>query len=153
MSAPEVRTPPIDVGLLSAFYFLEAAGSLLAMALYRYSERLDSLTVRQWTWILAPLAALLASGAYVSHCYLRSRHAGSKRFNFTLATNLLAVAILFVAGEIVVRGFAVPAPLGFSFAKTLLLPRSWEHLRARKAQLLKNGPSDISYLVRCSLLC
>jgi len=152
MSAQAAPKGLSDVGLLLAFCSLEAAGFLLAMAFYKYSDRLAFLTIRQGIWILAPLAALLASGAYASRCYLRLRHSGTRRFTFTLATSLLTVAMLLGAGEVVVRLLSVPTALGLSFARTLLLPRSWEHVRARNAELLKNAPSNLAYFVSDTLL-
>jgi hypothetical protein len=74
------------------------------------------------------------------------------RFYFSLAMNLLTLMVLFAAGEVVVRRFSVPTPLGLSFARTLLLPKSWEHVRARNAGLLQDAPANISYFVSDSLL-
>ena len=149
---PALSPPPIHVGLLLAFYTLEAAGLSCAMVLNRYWDRLPPHTIRQNVFILAPLAALLASGVYISVCYLRAGRSGTRRLNLTLATNLLAVAGLLVAGETAVRVFSRLTPLGSSFAGTLLLPRSWDHVKARNAELLKHAPSNISYFVSDSLL-
>src|SRR5256885_3217677 len=142
---PALSPPPIHVGLLSAFYTLEAAGLSCAMVLNRYWDRLPPHTIRQNVFILAPLAVLLASGVYISVCYLRAGRSGTRRLNLTLATNLLAVAGLFVAGETAGRVFSRLTPLGSSFAGTLLLPRSWDQVKARNAELLKHAPSNISY--------
>src|SRR5207245_3421797 len=48
--------------------------------------------------------------------------------------------------------FSRLTPLGSSFAGTLLLPRSWDQVKARNAELLKHAPSNISYFVSDSLL-
>src|SRR5438445_5218820 len=85
---PALSPPPIHVGLLSAFYTLEAAGLSCAMVLNRYWDRLPPHTIRQNVFILAPLAVLLASGVYISVCYLRAGRSGTRRLNLTLATNL-----------------------------------------------------------------
>ena len=60
--APEQRTA---ARLLAALYAWEAAVLALAMAFYRFSNRLGALTVRQHAWIVAPAAVLLASFAYI----------------------------------------------------------------------------------------
>jgi hypothetical protein len=95
--APEQRTA---VGLLAALYVWEAAALGLAMAGYKYSNRLGSLNARQWAWIVGPAVAFVASAAYVIYCSLQSRRSARRWFLPTVALNLLPVTIMLVAGEI-----------------------------------------------------
>ncbi|MGH9203431.1 MAG: hypothetical protein ACRD2A_19585, partial [Vicinamibacterales bacterium] len=137
---------------LIALYALEGAVFLTALALHRYYNLLSVLTIRQSLVILVPLAASLVSGVYVVGCWTRSRSSGAKQFAFTAIMNLVALAILLVAGEVMVRVFTVRTHSGSSFAGTVLLPKSWEDVRARNAELLEKARPDISYFMSDPLL-
>ena len=143
---------PADGWLFGAFYLLEGAASLLAVALYKYHDRLDTLSPRQALVLLAPLAAVIAASSFIGWTSWSANASGRRRFGLALTANLLSVTLLVGAAEVLVRLLAVDTVMGPSFAGTLLLPRSWERQRARNAALLKRAPNNISYFVPDTLL-
>jgi hypothetical protein len=151
MSTAEDSELPMEVGLLLAFYALEAAGLSFALALYKYHDRLAMLRPTQTAWLVASLLMLMASAGYIVHRYRRARRSGSKPFYFTLATNLIVVVLLAGIGEAAVRLFAQRSPLGLTFAGTLLLPKSWPETTRRNRDLLQAAPK-LAYFVEDSLL-
>jgi hypothetical protein len=151
MSAEHGPSRPA-AGLLVALYAVEGAAAALGMACYKFSDRLGSLTASEWTWIVAPAATLVAAGVFVARQAFQSRRSGHPWFALTLALNLVPVTILVAAGEATARLLAVSTPLGLSVAGTLLLPRNWDQVRARNAELLRHAPSNLSYFVHDSLL-
>jgi hypothetical protein len=135
--------------LTLALYAFEFGGFVLAMALFKYGDRLSSLTTREAVWIVVPLASLLAVGVCIVACW---RALGGERFVVTLATNVVSVVIVLALAEGLIRVVAVSGPQGVSVANTLLLPKDWDWVRSRNAGLLKNAPTNISYFVSDQLL-
>jgi hypothetical protein len=122
------------------------------MALYKYWGRFAALTLRQAVWVGAPAATLLACGVYISRAFRKSRPSNVRPFYFAVVANLIAVTVMLVAAEALVRLSTEATSLGPSVAGTLLLPRSWERLSARNAEILRDSPDDLSYFVSDALL-
>jgi hypothetical protein len=135
--------------LTLALYAFEFGGFVLAMALFKYGDRVSSPTTREAVWVLVPLASLLAVGVCIVAC---GRVLGGKRFVVTLATNLVSVMIVLALAEGLMRLIAVSGPHGVTVAQTLLLPKDWDWVRRRNAALLKDTPTNISYFVGDALL-
>jgi hypothetical protein len=149
------RATPVTaatLALLLAAYALEAAVVGLALAFNKYLGHLSSLTTRQGLLIAAPAAAVLLSLAYIIGAYARARRSGLRPFAFTLAANVLGLAIVLASGEMVARAFSARTATGFSVAGIPLLPFSWADLNARNAELLQHAPPGISYFVSDTLL-
>src|SRR2546426_12748140 len=79
---PAPSPPPIHVGLLLAFYTLEAAGLSCAMVLNRYWDRLPPHTFPQKVFFLAPLAVLFPAGSSSPASFLK--RGGPARGRWTL---------------------------------------------------------------------
>lgn len=151
MIAPADRSlPRADAGLLVALYALEVAALLAALAFNRYYNFFGDLTVQRAIVLIVPVALSLASCSYVVFRYRRLRRIDARQFTFTLAANLIAIALLLAAGELVVRAFSVRAPTGRSFAGTVLLPKSWDEVKARNAEVV--AQANVSYLVADDVL-
>jgi hypothetical protein len=149
MPKPHGAAPPVPMLLTMMLYGVEVAGLIAGLALYKYVDRLASLTIRQAAGIFLPLACTLACAAIIGRCY---RAMGTRRFAVVVAANLVTVVMLIGAGEAVLRCFAVPGPKGLSVGNTVLLPKDWDDVRRRNAALLAHAPSSISYFVSDSLL-
>jgi hypothetical protein len=63
-----------------------------------------------------------------------------------------SVVLLLVLGEAVVRLLASRTPAGLTFLNTLLLPRSWDDVRARYGDLLKQMSGHATYLIADEML-
>jgi hypothetical protein len=63
-----------------------------------------------------------------------------------------SVVLLLVLGEAVVRLLASRTPAGLTFLNTLLLPRSWDDVRARYRDHLKQMSGHATYLVADEML-
>jgi hypothetical protein len=135
--------------LTLALYAFEFGGFVLAMALFKYGDRLSSLTTREAIWVLVPLASLVAVGVCIVACW---RALGGERFVVTLATNVVSVLIVLALAEGLMRVIAVTGPQGVTVANTLLLPKDWDWVRSRNAALLRDTPTNISYFVSDALL-
>jgi len=135
-----------------SFYLFEAAAVAFAVALYKFYGRLGSLSGRQAALVGVPAVAALVVLSFVARVYVKSGKRGRRSFWFTLAANVIAVALMVGSGEGLIRLLSVATPMGPSFAGTLLLPKRWELQRRRNAGLLKDAPTNISYFVRDTLL-
>ena len=135
-----------------AFYALEAAVFALTIAIYKYSDRLGTLSLRQGVLLLASTGIAIACLGHICRTYHNAGTAGRRRVVLAFAANLVAVALMLGAAESVVRIVSVPTDMGPSFAGTLLLPKRWELQVRRNAKLLHDAPTNISYFVRDTLL-
>ena len=138
--------------LFAALSAFEVGGVLTALALNRYYNVLSVLTARQTIVLVSFVTFFLASGGYVVVRFLQCRRRNHRQFMLTLAANLTALGLSVVAGEVVIRAFSVSTRAGQSFAGTVLLPKSWDEVKARNADLIVHAPSNVSYLVPDDLL-
>jgi hypothetical protein len=65
---------------------------------------------------------------------------------------LASVILILVFGEALVRLMACRTPAGLTFLNTLLLPRSWDDVRARYRDLLKQMFGHATYLIADEML-
>jgi len=135
-----------------ALYLFEAGALTAVLAINRYYNLFGTLTIRQAIVLVVPLAVCLASASYVVLRFRRATTSESRSLSFALATNLVAVILLAAGSELVVRALSVREPAGASFAGTTLLPKSWEEVKARNAEILSRVPPNISYFVADDLL-
>jgi hypothetical protein len=135
--------------LTLALYVLEFGGFVLGMAFFKYGDRLSSLTPREVLWIALPVASILAVAVCIVVCWRRLERG---RPLVIVATNLVSVVIVLAVAEGLMRVSAVTGPQGVAVANTLLLPKDWNWVRSRNADLLKDAPANISYFVSDPLL-
>src|SRR5919106_1138723 len=95
---PDQRLPsPRAATVLTlALYVLEFGGFVLGMALFKYGDRLSSLTPRETVWVVLPVASILAVGACIVAGW---RRLGSGRSLVIIATNLVSVVIVLALAE------------------------------------------------------
>jgi hypothetical protein len=137
---------------LLALYVFEASAVVAMLALNRYYNVLDTLTARQLAMVAAPLVLALVSGAYVAAGLVRALSSDRRSVTFAIALNLIAILLIFVGSEVVVRAFSVSALTGTWFGNTLLLPKDWEDAKARHREILALVRDDLSYFVVDDLL-
>ncbi len=123
-----------------ALYLL--AGSLfsLIVAFYRLQGRWATLYAPGWTWVsvIVPVSTfVLACAALIVH-YRHSRRTEVKDFRLVLSMGVVALALCFLGGEVLIRALAEETPEGPILGNTVLLPRDWArvlaHRRAHWAQ-------------------
>ena len=132
--------------LLLALYVFEASAVVAVLAFNRYYNLLDTLAVRQLAMVATPLVLALVSGAYVVNL-VRAASSDRRSVTFAIALNLVAVLLVCVGSEVVIRAFSVSELTGTWFGNTLLLPRDWEDVTARHRELLALVRDDLSYFV------
>ena len=137
----------VDQRLQIGVVLFELAAFALALALNRFSNRLDLLTARQAVIIAVPLLLSVASAGYVARQLIRARGTAGRRLGFALAANLVGVALALTLAEAAVRALAVDTSTGRSFAGTILLPKAWDEVRVRASEILAHTPVNVSYLV------
>lgn len=139
-------------GLLIALYVFEASAIVAALALNRYYNLLGTLSLRQLAVVVAPLVLALVSGLYFGGSLVRSLARDRRAVTFALALNLVAILLIFLGSEVVVRAFSVSQLTGTWFGSTLLLPKDWEDVKARHREILALVRDDLSYFVLDDLL-
>jgi hypothetical protein len=157
MSFSSNRQQPSDGGavgsaLLIALYVFEASAVAAVLAINRYYNVLETLTVRQLAMVAAPVVLALASGAYVAVGLLRAFASHRRAVTFAIALNVIAVLLICVGSEIAVRALSVSQLTGTWFGSTLLLPKDWADVKARHREILALVRDDLSYFVVDDLL-
>jgi len=99
----------------------------------------------------------LSTRAWLAEGILSSRYrtAGTtvqRQLALKVAVPVASIVLFLVFGEALVRLLVSETPAGPIFLNTLLLPRSWDDVRARYRDLLKQMPGDTYYLVADELL-
>jgi len=102
--------------------------------------------------LLVGLVGVVALTVYRSSRYRAAGTTGQRQLALKVAVPVATVVLSFIFGEALVRLLASPTPAGPTFLNTLLLPRSWNDVRARYRDLLKQMSGDSYYLVADDLL-
>ena len=109
--------------------------------------------IGQHLWMFA--GGLVCIGvilAFLIWVYRNSSRVERRTCTFALLSNLLAVVLLAVSGDIIVRLGVTPNSQGVSFGQTRLIPQDWQATIAWNQDLLRRSPSNISYFVQDPLL-
>ncbi len=102
--------------------------------------------------ILLAVFGVVGLTIYPSSRYRAARTTGRRQLALKVVVPLASVVLVFIFGEALVRLLASPTLAGPTFLNTLLLPRSWNDVRARYRDLLKQMPGDTYFLVADELL-
>lgn len=138
-----------DLTLLGALYAAELALVPMGLALHKLGER----PLAAWPpttpslVFLAAAAVLIVALTLIGRAYLRRRKTGSRVFGFTVAMNLISVALVLIPFEIALRLLSrdsVDAPI---FGDATLVPRDWNKAVSHNRELLQQLDSTLSYLV------
>jgi hypothetical protein len=130
---------------LIAMIVLEMAVGLTLLLIYK--------GINRHPWMFA--GGLICIGVSVASLiwgYWSASQADRRTCGFAVLSNLLAVVLLAVAGEIIVRIGVTPSSQGLSFGQVTLAPRDWQETIKWNQNLLHRLPSNISYFVQDSLL-
>jgi hypothetical protein len=140
--------------VLSSLYILEGSVLLAVMALHKNGDSpfASLLTGRYSPFFLSGLIGALLSTGYLIAQYDRTSAHKTRQFWLTVATNLVTVVLLAMAGELAIRLLSSPAPRGSQFLDTPLIPYSWDRVAAHYGDILRANPNHISYFVADDLL-
>lgn len=145
--SPSKPAPKLDLTLLGSLYGAQFALVLIALALNKLAGR----PLATWSSASAGLAFFAATGvlvialALIGRAYMRRANTGARGFGFTVAMNLITIALVLIPFEIALRLLSrhtVDTPI---FGGTALLPRSWEKAQAHNHRLLEKLVSTLSY--------
>ena len=135
-----------------ALYLAEAAIGALSLAWNQYQFVLSSLSRRQEAFLVVPAAVLVVSLVYILRCVYRESRSDPRTLLLTLALNAVPIVSILCGAEIGARVLTTHTPLGPAIRGTVLLPKSWDTVRARNRALLERAPAAISYFVSDTLL-
>lgn len=130
---------------LIATIVLEMAVGLTLLLIYK--------DIGRHPWMFA--GGLICIGLTVASLvwgYWSGCRADHRTCGFAVLSNLLAVVLLAVTGEIIVRIGVTPSSQGLSFGQVRLAPLDWQGTIEWNQNLLRRSPSNISYFVQDSLL-
>lgn len=131
--------------LLIAMMVLELAVGVILLLIYKGIDK--------HPWMFAGgLICIGGTVAFLSWGYWSSSQEDRRHCRFAILANLLAVSLLAVVGESMVRVGATPSSQGLSFGPVRLTPRDWQATIEWNRNLLRQSPSNISYFVQDSLL-
>ena len=147
---PQPATPSFNLTLLGSLYGAEFALLLIALALYKLDDR----PIDAWfpsgasIALLAGVALLLVAVALISRAYMKRAATGPHGFSFTVAMNLISLALILIPFEVALRFMTRDSPDAPMFGDSALLPRSWERAVAHYGQQLAREDGTIrAYLV------
>ena len=149
MSSVSRPAPRVDLLLLVSLYAAEFFLLIMALAIHRLGDRSLASSIGSQPGIVFVLAliAFVAASAMIARRYLLSRRSASRGFGFTVAMNLITVALIFIPVEIALRMLSRSTSDTEVFVSTVLLPRSWEKAAAANREVLDKASGDLSYLV------
>lgn len=104
-------------------------------------------------WIFA--GGVISIGGAVASllwAYWSARQEDRRNCGLAVLSNLLAVVLLAVVGEIIVRAGVTPSSQGLSFGQVRLAPHDWQATIEWNKNLLRRSPANISYFVQDRLL-
>jgi len=104
-----------------------------------------------WTFAGGLMCIGVTVAALIWGCWSGTR-ADRRTCGFVVLSNLLAVVLLAVAGEVIVRIGVTSSSQGLSFGQARLAPQDWQATIKWNQNLLRRSPSNISYFVHDSLL-
>ncbi|HUK21886.1 MAG TPA: SGNH/GDSL hydrolase family protein [Gemmatimonadales bacterium] len=138
--------------LLLALCLAEVAACALGLTWHRYQFILGSLNRKHVAYVVIPAVVLVVSlisiARWVGHTWAADR----RTLILTAALNAGPLGIAFCGGELTTRLLTVPTALGPMIRGVVLLPKSWQAMRARNLALLERAPAKISYFVADTLL-
>ena len=149
MKLSSKTAPQVDPILLASLYGAEFALVLIGLAL----NKLAGQPLAAWPASGAGLAFFAAAGvlvialALIGRAYLRRARTGSRGFGFTVAMNLITIALVLTPCEIALRWLSRDSADAPIFGDTALLPRSWEKAVAHNRQQLDKASGTLAYLV------
>jgi len=83
--------------------------------------------IARYPWLFVGLIIVMGvTAAYLILGYWRGSQTDRRNSALAVTTNLCAITLLAVVGEVVVRIGATPISQGFSFAQIRLAPRDWQ---------------------------
>ena len=140
--------PQVDLTLLGSLYGAEFALVLIGLAVNKLAGR----PFAAWPSLSAGLALFAGAGvlvgalALIGRAYVRRTSAGSRGFGFTVAMNVITVALVLIPFEIALRLLSRESADAPIFGDALLLPRSWDKAVAHYRQLDETA-GILAYLV------
>jgi hypothetical protein len=126
-----------------SLYALELSALLATVALHRRVFARALVSVDTALFLVACLG-LVGSAAIIVR---RSRRAAGRRLAFTVALNLVPVALLLIGGELAVRMLVRPTDRGPVFMGTHLLPWQWSDVIAQNEAILRRAAANGSFLM------
>ena len=131
--------------ILAAIIGLEMALGLAALLIYK--------GIARHLWLFVGVMIVMGvTAAYLIWGYWIGNRTDRRNSALAVITNLCAVVLLAMVGEVIVRIEAMPSSQGLSFAQIRLAPRDWQATVEWNRDLLHRSPSNISYFVQDSLL-
>ncbi len=147
---PQPTNSSVNLTLLGSLYGAEFALVLIALALYKLDDR----PIDAWfpsgasIALLAGVALLLVAVALIGRAYIKRTATGPHGFSFTVAMNVISLALILIPFEAALRFITHDSPDAPMFGDSALLPRSWERAVAHYGQQLAKGAGTIrAYLV------
>jgi hypothetical protein len=98
-------------------------------------------------WLVGAALALAGSALLIVRELRKDRETWPKRFVSALSLNLLSVGVAFATAETAIRALSASTPTGPAFAKTVLLPKSWEQVSAHNRSVMERAADRRTYLV------
>jgi len=130
---------------LVALVILEMAVGLTLFLVYK--------GIGRHPWMFAGgLVCVGATVHFLFWVYWASSQADRRNYFFAVLSNVFAVALLAVAGEILVRVGVTPSSQGLAYGQIRLAPKDWQATIEWNQNLLHRSPSNISYFVQDRLL-
>jgi hypothetical protein len=139
--------PQVDPILLASLYGAEFALVLIGLALNKLAGR----PLAAWPSsgaglaFFAGAAVLVIALALVGRSYLT--RTGSRGFGFTVAMNLITLALVVMPLEIALRVLSRDSADAPIFGDTALLPRSWDKAAEHNRQQMDKAGGTLTYIV------
>lgn len=136
--------------LLGCLYSFELCALLLLLTLYRLASKatwLSFFSSLSGVLMVGAVMGLGGSAAIIVHQCYRSRHTRTQKCLLTVVMNFVSVLLLIVVGETTVRLFSVHTPMGVTFGRILLLPRSWDDVAKHLSAWVDKSAAKEAYLV------
>ncbi|MGH6609108.1 MAG: SGNH/GDSL hydrolase family protein [Burkholderiaceae bacterium] len=145
----------VNLTLLGSLYAAELALLLIALSLYKLGGR----TIDAWfpsgasIALVVGVVVLVIALALIGRAYVKRATAGRHSFGFTVAMNLISLALILIPLELALRIMSSDSPDGPVFGDSSLLPRSWERAVAHYGPQLASGAGAVrAYLVYDEIL-
>lgn len=131
--------------ILAAMIGMEVALGLTVLLIYKGIAR------HPWMFVSGTIGVGVTV-VYLIWGYWRGSRTDRRNSVLAVTTNLCAVVLLALVGEVIVRIGAIPSSQGLSFAGTRLVPQDWKATADWNRALIRRSPANISYFTEDSLL-
>ncbi len=149
MSSIPPSAPRTDLVLLLSLYAAQLAVVLIGLSLHKLGER----PIATWQLssagvaLLAAVVLLSAALVLIGRAYLKHARSTARSFGFTVAMNLVTLALVVIPLEAGLRWLSRKTPDTAVFADTVLLPRSWESATKHYRKVAQKPSWYLSFIV------